>query len=477
MKMLIGGQQADAQSGKTFDNINPYTNQVIESVADGAHEDFEKAGVLAKKAQPAWEALDFFKKAEIFDKFVGLVKENIEAISRTMCAEGGKAISECRGEVECLCVVFDAYKEAARHFYGHTVPLNAEERTVGDLIFTLREAIGVIATVTPFNFPVELYAHKVAPALISGNAVIIKPASDTPKSAYLLTELLHKAGVPVDVAQFVTGSGKVFGSWLSTTKKVDAVSFTGSTPVGMELMRGGANNLQRVFLELGGNDPFVVFSDADLDLAVAEAAGGRCWNSGQTCCANKRFLVENSIKEEFTRRLVEKLKTVTMGDPSNESVMMGPLVSEKAAIQVEDQVAHTIRQGARCILGGKREGAFFPPTVLTEVTPDMDIAKDLEVFAAVFPIIGFDEFEQAVAISNQTCYGLASGVITNDYRKALRYAKAVKAGTCVIGGSGNYRSVHQPFGGYKHSGIGREGTGQTLLEMTQEKSIVIKKIF
>lgn len=477
MKLLIGGKETSAASGKTYDNINPFTGEAIETVECGTEADFEKAGILAKKAQPAWEALDFYKRAEIYDKFIALVRENLETIAQAMCEEGGKAINECRGEVDCLCVVFEAYKEAARHMCGNTVPMNAEPRTVGDFIVTIREAIGVVSVIMPYNFPTELYAHKVAPALITGNAVIIKPASDTPKSAYMFTKLLHQAGVPGDVAQFVTGSGRLFGEWLGKTKTVDAVSFTGSTAVGMDILRNSANNLQRTFLELGGNDPFVVFADADVDEAVDAAIGGRCWNSGQTCCANKRFIIENPIKEEFTDKLVEKLKKIKIGDPREEDTVMGPLVSEKAAVTAEEQVAHTVAQGAKCILGGKRDRAFFPPTVITDVTPDMDIASNLEIFAATFPIIGFDGFDEAVKIANQTEYGLASGVITKDYQKAIRFAKAVQAGTCVIGSSGNYRSVHQPFGGYKHSGIGREGTTHTLYEMTQEKSIVLKDIF
>ncbi len=477
MKLFIGNQEAASASGQTYENINPYNGQVIELVQKANKEDFERAGQIARQAQPLWEATNLFERAHIYERYVALVREHLEEIAVEMCKEGGKAIVECRAEIDCLCYVFDMYKEAARQYCGNTVPLNAEPRTVGDFLVTVREAIGVIAVITPYNFPTELFAHKVAPALITGNAVIIKPASDTPKSAYMLTKLLHQAGVPMEVAQFVTGSGKEFGAWLAETKTVDAVNFTGSTNTGMQLLSGAANNLQRTFLELGGNDPFVVFEDADLDEAVEAAVGGRCWNSGQTCCANKRFLIENSIKEAFTQKLVARLKQVKVGNPMEDDTVMGPLVSVAAAQKAEAQVQQTVQEGATCILGGKSDGAFFPPTVLVDVTPEMAVAKDLEIFAATFPIIGFDGFDEAVAISNQTSFGLASGVITKDYQKALRFAKAVKAGTCVIGSSGNYRSVHQPFGGYKHSGIGREGTLQTLAEMTQEKTIVLKDIF
>lgn len=292
----------------------------------------------------------------------------------------------------------------------------------------------------------------------------------------MLTELLWEAGVPGGVAQLITGSGREVGRWLSETKLIDGISFTGSTEVGKELMRGGAASLQHVFLELGGNDPYVVFDSADMDVAVSQAIGGRTWNAGQTCCANKRFIIQNTVKEEFTRRLVEGLKAVKVGNPTEDDTVVGPLVSEKAADKVMTLIDKTVEQGATCVLGGTKNGAFVMPTVLVDVTPDMDVAKDMEIFGPVFPIIGFDTFDEAVAIANQTSYGLSSGVITNDINTAMKFAVKVEAGTCVINSSGNYRSVHQPFGGTKDTGIGREGTIQTLYEMTQEKSIVMKNV-
>lgn len=475
MQMIINGQFVDSSSGKTFDNVNPFTGQVVCTVPDGTKEDFEKAAVIAKKAQPKWARTPFYERASIIRKFIGLVKDNLEQIAQVVCAEGGKTITDSRGELECLCMVFESFVEAARHLYGHTIPLNAEPRTDGDVIFTVREPIGVFVTITPFNFPIELYAHKVAPTLITGNAVIIKPASDTPKAAMMLTELLLKAGVPGGVAQFITGSGREVGDWLAQTENVDCVSFTGSTSVGRQLMQGGAHNLQHVFLELGGNDPYVVFDDADMNVAVAEAIGGRCYNAGQTCCANKRFIVHNSVKKEFTEKLIEALKNYRIGNPADENTQMGCLVSERAAKEVMRLIEKTIDQGGKLLYGGTQEGAFVYPTVL-EVTREMDVAKDMEIFGPVFPVMGFDTFEEAVDIANQTVYGLASGVITQNINTAIRFAKAVEAGTCVINSSGNYRSVHQPFGGYKQTGIGREGTSHTLNEVTQEKTIVIKNV-
>lgn len=476
MKMLIGGERIDAKNGTTFENRNPFNGTLICTVPNGKEEDFESAAVIAKAAQKEWAKTPIYIRARILTNFVGLVRRDFDKIVDVVVAEGGKAITEARAELDTLCVVFESFVQAASQMLGNSVPVDSEARTVGDMIFTIREPIGTFVTITPFNFPVELYAHKVAPALVTGNAVIIKPASDTPLSAYMLTELLWEAGVPGGVAQLVTGSGSAIGKWLGETSLVDGVTFTGSTEVGKKLMLGGAAHLQHVFLELGGNDPYVVFDSADMDVAVSQAIGGRTWNAGQTCCANKRFIIQNSIKEEFTRRLVEGLKACKVGNPAEDDTVVGPLVSEKNAQRVIDQINATVAEGAKCVLGGKRCGTVVEPTVLTGVTPDMAVAKDMEIFGPVFPIIGFDTFDEAVAIANQTSYGLASGVITNDINTAMKFAKAVEAGTCVVNSSGNYRSVHQPFGGIKATGIGREGTIQTLYEMTQEKSIVLKNV-
>lgn len=476
MLMLINGEKVPAASGKTFDNINPATGKVVCTVPQGGKEDFERAAVIAKAAQPAWAATPFYKRAELIYRYTALVREHVDEIAEAACAEGGKRIEECRDEVLTLCMVFETFTEAAHHLYGSTIPLKAESRTENDIIFTVHEPLGVLVAITPFNFPIELYAHKVAPALVTGNAVISKPASDTPLATYLLTELLWEAGVPGGVMQLVTGSGKDVGDWLAETKNVDAVSFTGSTAVGSSLLASGAKEIRRTFLELGGNDPFVIFPDADLDLAVSEAIGGRAHNAGQVCCASKRFIVHKDVKDAFAEKLVAALAVRKLGDPADPANDMGPLINEKAAEKAMADIAHTIDQGAVCLLGNRREGAYVWPTVLDQVSPASDVAKDLEIFAAVFPLISFETFDEALRIANQTSFGLASTVMTKDMKTAIKFATSVKAGTCVVNGTGDYRSVHQAFGGYKHSGLGREGTSTTLREVTQEKNIALKDI-
>ncbi|MDD4772142.1 MAG: aldehyde dehydrogenase family protein [Eubacteriales bacterium] len=476
MKMIINGRDYDSISNRICDNINPYDGSVYGTLPDGCSDDFELAAITARAVQPEWEAAPLYDRISIIYKFVSLVRDHLEEIAELMAFEGGKAIYEARAETECAANVFTGFAEAARNMFGNTMPLNADPRTEGDLLMTIREAIGVFVAILPFNFPVELFAHKVAPAIVTGNTVIVKPASYTPESAYFLVRLLHEAGLPKGVVQLITGSGKEVGTWLANTQNVDAISFTGSTEVGKKLMRDSAATMRRVFLELGGNDPFVVFEDCDLDLAVEEAAGGRTWNAGQTCCANKRFIIENSIKDKFVTKLVDKIKTLKVGNPCEADTVVGPLVSIKEAVNVKTQIAKTVEEGAHIVYGGQRNGAFITPCVIDGVTAEMDVANNMEIFGPVFPIIGFGSFDEAVQVANQTCYGLASGVMTSDMKCAMKFAKAVKAGTCVINGNGNYRSMQQPFGGYKNTGIGREGTLDTLLEFTQQKTIVLKKV-
>jgi succinate-semialdehyde dehydrogenase/glutarate-semialdehyde dehydrogenase len=347
-----------------------------------------------------------------------------------------------------------------------------------DVIFTRREPLGIVVCVVPFNHPASLYTQKIAPALAMGNAIIIKPASHNPLTVIRLTELLLEAGVPGNVAQVVTGSGSVIGDHLVSSPRIDAITLTGSTEVGITVAEQAAKHLHHVYLELGGNDPLIIFDDVDVEKAVDEVVVSRAYNAGQTCASSKRIIVQNSIRQAFTEKLVKKLGDLRIGDPLDPQTDIGCLITEKAALDVQRQVKHTVEQGARCILGGAPyDRTFFPMTVLVDVTPNMDIAKDLEVFGPVFPIIGFDTAEEAIEIANSSIFGLMGGVMTGDYKKALKIATALECGGVVINGSGNYRPPELAFGGYKMSGLGREGVSATLEEMSQLKSIVLKGVF
>ena len=477
MKMIIGGRHVDASDGRTSEVVNPATGQVVDTVPEATLEDLDRAIALAVEGQKEWAAVPLHEKTAVLERYAQLVteKENVEKIARLMCEEGGKPIEQCRTEVYANAAIFRIYNAAAYTFYGKTLPYNGEPRSQGDVAFTIHEPLGVFANIVPFNYPVELAAHKLAPMLVTGNSVVLMPSGKTPRSAVVLVELLHEAGAPVNAVSCVTGRGSVIGAAAAGDSRVAAVSFTGSTEVGISLAGTCAKALRPVSLELGGNDPLIIFDGCDFELALSEAVNGRVGNAGQTCCASKRFIVQRGIYRRFVSELAERLSKLKVGDPLDPTVELGPCVRESSARDVEEQINHTIRQGGRLVCGGKRNGAFVEPTVI-EAAKDTDIARDMEVFGPVWPVIPFDTEEEALEIANQTMYGLSSGVITSDMKTAMRVANNVQAGACIINGSGNYRLAHQPFGGYKYSGVGREGAVCTLEEMTQQKMISLRGI-
>lgn len=477
MQMIIGGKHVDASNGKTSQVVNPATGQVIDTVPEATLEDLDRAIGLAVEGQKEWNAIPLHQRLAILETYCQLLtrEETVEKIARVMCEEGGKPIEQCRTEVFANAAIFRIYCAAAYTFYGKTLPYNGEARSQGDVAFTIHEPLGVFANIVPFNYPVELAAHKLAPMLVTGNSVVLLPSGKTPRSAVLLVELLLEAGVPANAVCCVTGKGSVVGAAAAGDPRVAAVSFTGSTEVGISLAETCAKSLRPVSLELGGNDPLLIFDDCDYELAMSETIGGRVGNAGQTCCASKRFLIQRGIYEKFVADLVQRLSQLKVGDPADPTVEMGPCVRESSAKDVEAQIQKTVEQGGKLLCGGKRSGAFVEPTVI-EVTPEMDIARDMEVFGPVWPVIPFDTLEEALEIANNTIFGLSSGVITSNMRTAMKVANGIQAGACVINGTGNYRLAHQAFGGYKYSGVGREGAVSTLEEMTQQKMISFKGI-
>lgn len=475
MKMFINGQWVDASDKGVAQVINPATGQCVDTVPEATEEDIDNAIALTVEGQKEWNAVPLHEKMAILERYCVLLEQDTEKIAAIMCEEGGKPIEQCRTEVAANAAIFRIYCAAAYTFYGKTLPYNAEPRSQGDVAFTIHEPLGVFANIVPFNYPVELAAHKLAPMLVTGNSVVLMPSSRTPRSALLLVELLVRAGVPAKAVCCVTGAGSRIGARAAADPRVAAVSFTGSTRVGIGLACTCAKSLRPVSLELGGNDALIIFDDCDYELALNEVVSGRIGNAGQTCCASKRFLVQKGIYSRFVQDLADRLSKIKMGDPSDPTVELGPCVREDAAKTVEDQIRTTIEQGGKLVCGGVRSGAFVTPTVL-EVTPDTDIARDMEVFGPVFPVICFDTPEDALRIANASTYGLSSGVITSDMRTAMKVANGIEAGACIINGSGNYRLAHQPFGGYKLSGVGREGAVSTLEEMTQQKLISFKGI-
>ncbi|MGI6777061.1 MAG: aldehyde dehydrogenase family protein [Acetivibrionales bacterium] len=477
MKMLIGGKWKGASDNGVREVINPATGEVIDTVPEATKEDVDEAIRLSLAGKEAWASFPLWKRAEILNKFVDMIDDNRKELGLLLSKEMGKPIKEAVGDFTSLKAIFTGFIETANNLLGNAMPIGVQPGKEKDLEITIREPLGTVVCIVPFNAPLVLFSHKVAPALIAGNAVIVKPASDNPLTLLRVVELMLKAGVPGDAVQILTGSGSKVGAWLTGDSRIAKVSFTGSTEVGLEIAQNAAKNLAHISLELGGNAPFIVLEDGDVDLAVQEAYLGRAaYVSGQICNVSKRFLIHRSCKEEFMNKLITKLKTLVIGDPLDENTQMGTLISERAAKEVEQQVAHTVEQGARLVYGGQRNGAFYTPAVLDGVTNKMDIAHNLEIFGPVFPIIEFDTIEEAISIANDTIYGLGASVFTRDMKKAMKIVMAMEAGSVIVNGNSFYRSLLMPFGGYKKSGIGREGLTATLQAVTQTKSVVFKNI-
>lgn len=477
MQMIIGGNYVDASDKAVKDVLDPGTMDVIETIPMATEEDVNAAVAAAKEGQKNWEKIPLHTRIDILRKFHDLFIGEKEAFVELAAKEMGKTVAHAEAEVLNAASLIEHFCDAARTLKGESYPAGDHYSNEADMMITVREPHGVVACILPFNFPFELFCHKVVPALLMGNAVVIKPATETPLCNLKMAGLLLDAGVEPKAVNVITGSGGKVGTWITINKDVDAVTFTGSTAVGTEIAKNCAENLTRVSLELGGNDALIVLEDADMDYAVAEVVGGRAYCSGQVCCANKRILVQNSIKAQFTEKLIEALKKEKPGNQFDPESTYGPQVSEKAAIEVEGYINETIKQGGKLLLGGKRfDRTFIEPTVI-EVTKDLDVALDMEIFGPVWPIIGFDTVEDACEISNASMYGLSGGVITNDLNKGMHVAKAMEAGCCVVNGGGCYRAPGQPFGGYKMSGIGAEGGTYTLEEMSQVKSIVLRNAY
>lgn len=478
MKMIIGGEFVDSSDGAMVKNVNPYTGETIGTVPAATKEDIDRAAAFAVDGQREWARLRCDEREDIIDRFLALLDAHAEEIAQLLCAESGKSISECRGEISIVRPIFKAYAKAAATFYGQTLPGKTEPRNKGDIIITMYEPLGVCALVAPFNYPISTMMNKAAPALCAGNSVIMKPASDTPMSIIATAKLMLEAGFPTGAVQVVTGNGSKIGRWFTENKDIALISLTGSTEVGVELHKNASTHLQRLCLELGGNDPLIIFAGCDIDNAVTEAVNGRIYNCGQICTASKRFIVENTIKDEFTQKLIERLDGIKGGVPTDSDSVYGCMINEAAAETVGRQIAETTALGAQCVYGGRRIAkTLVEPTVLTGVTKDMPAASEMEIFGPVFPIIGFDTADEALEIANNTLFGLSSGVMTGNMLTAMRVATGIKAGTCVINGTGDYRTSYHAFGGYKMSGLGREGAVITLKEFSELKGIVLKAVY
>ncbi|MDR1657339.1 MAG: aldehyde dehydrogenase family protein [Deltaproteobacteria bacterium] len=476
MLMIIDGKEVPSSNGQTIEVINPATGKVVDTVPAATEADVNLAVEKAKIGQKKWAKVPVYQKVEILYKFLDLVEAAKDDLAKTLSDETGKPITEARAEIGNIPIAFKAFSERAKHLYGETIPAGLEAGQDKNLLITQREPLGVVACIIPFNFPCDLFDQKVAPALLAGNAAIVKPSTDNPLTLIKLTGLLVKAGVTDGAIGVITGRGAAVGGPLAAHPDVHGVTFTGSTEVGLETGKNAIGHLAHVALELGGNDAFIVLDDADIELAAEELIWGRMYNTGQVCCASKRFLVHNKVADKFTQKAIENIKRLKQGPPSEESTQVGCLISEKAAIEVERQINKVVAQGGKVVLGGKRNGAFIEPTVITGVPKTADVAIDDEIFGPVVPIIGFDTVAEAIEIANSSKFGLCGCVFTSNIKTAFAVCSALECGGTVINGASFFRSFEMPFGGYKYSGLGTEGVLSTFDEITRLKTIVLKNI-
>jgi acyl-CoA reductase-like NAD-dependent aldehyde dehydrogenase len=475
-RMVIGGEPLDAADGQAFDVVNPATGQVIATAPLGGKADVDRAVEAARTAfedPKGWAAWSATKRGRSLAKLANLVRQNLDQLAELETRNVGKPITGSKGEVLGASFVFDYYAGAANKIFGETIPVSK----MPGLDFTLREPIGVVGLIVPWNFPILMASWKVGPALAAGNTAILKPASYSPLTAVRLGELALEAGIPAGVLNVVTGPGGTAGAAIAGHESIGKVAFTGETATGQEIMRLASNNVKKISLELGGKSPNIVFADADLERFAREAPYSVFDNCGQDCCARSRILVERSVHERVVDLFAQATGSVKVGDPMDAATEVGPLVSRRQRERVLDYIAIGRDEGARVVAGGGEPddpalagGSYVMPTVFDAVTPEMRIARE-EVFGPVVAIIPFDTEADAVRLANATPYGLSGSIWSRDIARALRVAKGIEAGVLSINSNS---SVHTeaPFGGYKRSGIGRE-LGMHALELYTE----VKNVF
>ncbi len=467
--LFIAGAWRGSEDGSRFDVSDPATGEVIASVANGTVADGLAAVDAAHAAAPGWAATPPRQRGEVLRKAFTLMTQRAEDISRLMVAENGKALPDARGETAYAAEFFRWFSEEAVRLNGSisTAPSGANR------ILVVHQPVGVAVLVTPWNFPAAMATRKIGPALAAGCPVILKPASETPLTALLLAQLLAEAGVPDGVVNVVpsTRSGKVVGAMLQD-QRVRKLSFTGSTEVGRILLAQAAQNVVNCSMELGGNAPFVVFADADLDAAIAGAMVAKMRNAGEACTAANRFYVQAPVADEFARRLAAAMGDLRLGPGLEDGVQVGPLVNASTRDKVDELVRGTVAAGATVLTGGVPRpgpGYFYPPTVLASVPKDAPVLRE-EIFGPVAPVVSFDTEEEAIRLANQTEFGLVSYVYTGDLARGLRVAEAIESGMVGIN-RGLVSDPAAPFGGVKQSGIGREGGHEGILEFTESKYI------
>ncbi|MBI1968190.1 MAG: aldehyde dehydrogenase family protein [Gemmatimonadetes bacterium] len=471
--LFINNEWRPAASGKRFPVVNPATEEVIAEVAAGDAGDVDNAVAAARTCfeSDAWRNLSARKRGRLLAKAADLLEGRLEEIARLETAHNGKTLFESKIEITMTVNTLRYYAGWADKITGDTLPVDGPF-----LVYTLREPIGVVGAIVPWNFPLNIASWKFAPALAAGCTVVLKPASETPLTALAFAELVLEAGFPPGAFNVVTGGGSTAGAALVRHPDVDKISFTGSTEVGRQIMRMAAETNKRVTLELGGKSPNIIFADADLKAAVRGAQTGIFYGKGEVCAAGSRLLVERSVHDQVVEQLAEGAKKLTPGDPLDKNTRLGALVSKRQQETVLGYIKKGVAEGAALVAGGKAvspppngKGYFVEATVFDQVSPEMTIARE-EIFGPVLAVLSFDDFEQGVKLANQSMYGLAAGIWTKDIQKAHRAARAIRAGTVWINAY-NFYDSGAPFGGFKASGFGRDLGKEALDGYTEVKTV------
>jgi succinate-semialdehyde dehydrogenase / glutarate-semialdehyde dehydrogenase len=455
-KAFIAGSWHDADNGASFEVRNPATGGVLATVPEMGAAETRRAIEAANEAWAAWRAQPAKARAAVLRKWHDLMLANADDLAAIMTAEQGKPLAEAKGEIGYAAAFFEWFGEEAKRVYGDTIPSPAADKR----IVVVKEPVGVCAAITPWNFPAAMITRKVGPALAAGCPIVVKPAEATPLSALALAVLAERAGVPAGVLSIVTGAPKAIGAEMTSNALVRKLSFTGSTGVGRLLMQQCAPTVKKVSLELGGNAPFIVFDDADLDAAVVGAIASKYRNSGQTCVCANRFYVHEKVYDAFAEKLRAAVEQqLKVGRGTEAGVTQGPLINEAALLKVETHIEDALSKGARVVVGGKRHALghnFFEPTILTGVTPSMKVAKE-ETFGPVAPLFKFSSDDEVVRMANDTEFGLAAYFYSRDIGRVWRVAEALEYGMVGIN-TGMISNEVAPFGGVKQSGLGREGS-------------------
>ncbi|WP_321931786.1 NADP-dependent succinate-semialdehyde dehydrogenase [Paraburkholderia guartelaensis] len=452
---FINGEWQGAEDGATFEVKNPATGAVIGTVPRMGAAETRRAIAAANAAWPAWRAKTAKERSVVLRKWHDLMMENADDLALILTTEQGKPLAEAKGEIGYAASFLEWFAEEGKRIYGDTIPTPANDKR----IVVTKEPVGVCAAITPWNFPAAMITRKVGPALAAGCPIVLKPAEATPFSALALAVLAERAGVPRGVFSVVTGDPKAIGGELTSNPTVRKLSFTGSTPVGRLLMSQCASTVKKVSLELGGNAPFIVFEDADLDAAVAGAIASKYRNSGQTCVCTNRFYVHDAVYDAFAAKLRDAVEKLKVGLGTEAGVTQGPLINEAAVLKVESHIEDALAKGAQVTTGGKRHAlghGFFEPTILTGVTPAMKVARD-ETFGPLAPLFRFSSDEEVIRMANDTEFGLAAYFYSRDIGRVWRVAEALEYGMVGIN-TGLISNEVAPFGGVKQSGLGREGS-------------------